>query len=106
MQIIKLKSGLVFPLLIRLAFKDVSYSFASVAITIRIYSLSHLCVFFLVIKKLSKFAVNDFFVCAHKFQGSSIHTFRTFCCIPHNQNRNTIGWSLFLDSATICQNKI
>ena len=75
-------------------------------ITIRVSSLTHFSVCLRLCKKPPAFSVNILHLRAYKLLGSCFHTFRTLCCIPHDQYRFSQCRSFFLNSAAVCHDQI
>ena len=76
------------------------------AIAIRIAGIGHLLILFFVLKKQLECLVDSLFVCTYKLESSGINTFWSLGGIPPDENRNTIGRTLSLDSARISETQI
>ena len=86
------------PSLILFPLQDIRNPFTGMAIAIRIAGIGHLLVLFIILQKHLESAVDHFFGSTDELQCPGINSFRSLGGIPPDENRNTIGRTLFLDS--------
>ena len=86
--------------------KNRSNSFARMAITIRVGSMTHHFVLSDIREQPAKLAVNNIFLRTNKFQCPGLNALRTLSSVAHNKNRLAEARRLLLNTARISEYQI